>query len=426
MAHSLRLSSPVVADPDLLEIRELSIDAVDPSPLAGRIAYAFVSLFALAIVSGCFSLHVHNLTPRLLIRLPLIRLYLLAVYFWGICFIISTAVVRSGFQVTSDSLCLASILLCLVFYVVDKVLMYLFLVERVYVVRRRRHSRCQDRLYLLNLSIVALGFGCIAVFAFIFPVAERSPTDKKCRIGLPFKLTLPLLIYDVMINVYLTAHFVYFARPQMMKWSPKALFRRDIEMKVDLGSSSGRPSTGTRRRDTTLERLAQRTLKGMCVMLLATIINLAILFHMRGREQYWMCFMFCTMDVAVGIVTLHWITSDPSEMDLGRSEKPIPSKRYSHVSRVSRLSQSHAHMPADSASLAEVTSQTTFDTRAWADDRAIVTVPNKILVTTSYTCHDDLDAPKDKLEKSSPDISADDEQPLTQEDDKYDIEAAAK
>src|SRR4030095_9280654 len=133
----------------------------------------------------------------------------------------------------------------------------------VYVVRRRRHSRRQDRLYLLNLAIVALGFGCIAVFSFIFPGAERSPTDQKCRIGLPFKLTLPLLIYDVAINVYLTAHFVYFARPQMMKWGPKTFFHRDIEMKVDHGSSGGRPSTGTRRRDTTLERLARRTLKGM-------------------------------------------------------------------------------------------------------------------------------------------------------------------
>jgi len=420
MAHLRPFSSPVTTNHDVLEIRELPADGVDPSPLAGRIAYAFVSLFALAIVSGCFSLHVHNLTPRQVIRLPLIRIYLLAVYFWGICFIISTAVVRSGFQVTNDSLCLASILLCLVFYVVDKVLMYLFLVERVYVVRRRRHSRRGDRLYLVNLAIVILGFGCIAVFSFIFPVAERSLTDRKCRIGLPFKITLPLLIYDVMINVYLTAHFVYFARPQMMKWSPKALFRPDNRVRVDPGSSSGRPSTGTRRRDTTLRRLAERTLKGMCVMLLATIINLAILFHMRGREQYWMCFMFCTMDVAVGIVTLHWITSDPSEMDLGRSqgEKQSQSKRYSHVSRLSQVA-------ADSASLAEVTSQTTFDTRAWADDRGIVTVPNKILVTTSYSCHDDIEDPQYKSQKSQADIPNDDDLPLTQED-KYDIEAPAK
>jgi hypothetical protein len=191
---------------------------------------------------------------------------------------------------------MASILLCLVFYVVDKVLIYLFLVERVHVVRCRRHTRRADRWYILNLAIVALGFGSIAVFSFIDPVAERSPIDRKCRIGLPFKITLPLLIYDVTINVYLTAHFVYFARPQMRKWTRKSLFHRHVDSKVDQDSNTGHRSKSSKRRESTLEMLARRTLKGMCVMLLGTIVNLAILFHMKGREQDWLCFMFCTMD----------------------------------------------------------------------------------------------------------------------------------
>ena len=45
-----------------------------------------------------------------------------------------------------------------------------------------------------------------------------------------------------------------------------------------------------------LRNLAKRTLNGMCIMLLATVINLSILFHMSGQEQEWMCFMFCTLD----------------------------------------------------------------------------------------------------------------------------------
>jgi hypothetical protein len=99
--------------------------------------------------------------------------------------------------------------------------MYLFLVERVHVVRRKRYSRRTNRWYIINLAIIALGFGSIAVFSFMDPVAELSPVDGKCRIGLPFKITLPLLIYDVCINVYLTAHFVYFARPHVNKWPPE-------------------------------------------------------------------------------------------------------------------------------------------------------------------------------------------------------------
>jgi hypothetical protein len=204
----------------------------------------------------------------------------------------------------------------------------------------------------------------------------------------------------VTINVYLTAHFVYFARPQMLRWSPKKLFRRNVEIDAGHGSSGRQPSSTSRRRDTTLKALARRTLKGMCVMLLATILNLAILFHMRGREQYWMCFMFCTMDgedfhacipenpilkdltclVAVGIVTLHWITSDPTEMRLGRSEseKRVNPSRYSSGPPPRAL-----HALADSVSLADVTSPATCDTRAWADEGDTCVVPNKILVTTT-------------------------------------------
>jgi hypothetical protein len=171
--------------------------------------------------------------------------------------------------------------------------MYLFLVERVHVVRRKRYSRRTNRWYIINLAIIALGFGSIAVFSFMDPVAELSPVDGKCRIGLPFKITLPLLIYDVCINVYLTAHFVYFARPHVNKWPPRAIFNRGAEPKYDTTTA---PKLKPKTKESTLERLARRTLKGMCVMLLGTIINLAILFHMRGREQEWMCFMFCTID----------------------------------------------------------------------------------------------------------------------------------
>jgi hypothetical protein len=55
MAHTIRLPSPFVKNPDALEIRGIPSNEVDKSPLAGRIAYAFVCLIALAIVSGCFS-----------------------------------------------------------------------------------------------------------------------------------------------------------------------------------------------------------------------------------------------------------------------------------------------------------------------------------------------------------------------------------
>ena len=52
-------------------------------------------------------------------------------------------------------------------------------------------------------------------------------------------------------------------------------------------------------RHSNLRELAKRALDGMRVMLLATTINLSTLFYMSGKEQEWMCFMFCTLDGAI-------------------------------------------------------------------------------------------------------------------------------
>ena len=251
------------------------------------------------------ALRTYHLNLEALARMPLIRFYLLAVYFWGICFIISVATLQFGYGVSSQRVCLASIMLCLVFYVVDKVIIYLFLIERAHVVRCRQYVRRSDRWYLVNTAIVVLGFGTIAILSFIFPVAELSAVDGKCRIGLPFKITLPLLIYDISINVYLTFHFLCFARPHIVKDSIgklRSIFGqgRDFRSRAQDLTNENRAfrtkaNVSTPRQDH-LRNLAKRTLNGMCIMLLATIINLSILFHMNGHEQEWMCFMFCTLD----------------------------------------------------------------------------------------------------------------------------------
>jgi len=239
------------------------------------------------------ALRAQRLPLKSVARLPAIRVYLIVVYFWGICFIIAVATLRFGYQIKSQGACLASIMLCLVFYVVDKVILYLFLIERIHIVRSRRYTRLTDNWYIANIAILVLGFGSIAILSFIFPVAELS--EGRCRIGLPFKVTLPLLIYDITINLYLTGHFLYFSRPGMISdilrrlaFTTKNPASRHISLNFPTRPEDGRQDN--------LRKLAKRTLHGMCIMLLATTINLSILFYMSGREEEWMCFMFCTLD----------------------------------------------------------------------------------------------------------------------------------
>jgi hypothetical protein len=98
---------------------------------------------------------------------------------------------------------------------------------------------------------------------------------------------------------------LYFARPGIDNgtlgklrslFGHRRTFRNSVE---DLTNENRalrvRASVSNPRHDH-LRNLAKRTLKGMCIMLLATVINLSILFHMSGQEREWMCFMFCSLD----------------------------------------------------------------------------------------------------------------------------------
>jgi len=110
------------------------------------------------------------------------------------------------------------------------------------------------------------------------------------------------------------------------------------------------------------------------VMLLATTVNLVILFYMSGHEEEWMCFMFCTLDVTVGILALHYVTNHPAEKHLGVKELPA-SNRYPNAWNAYRGTE--CETSTDSAR-----------TRVWAsdwdNDDTAITAPDRIFVSRSY------------------------------------------
>lgn len=52
------------------------------------------------------------------------------------------------------NICDAAILFCVIFYVTSKILIYLFLVEKAYIVRGSTKRRFRDKLYIFNTILV--------------------------------------------------------------------------------------------------------------------------------------------------------------------------------------------------------------------------------------------------------------------------------
>ena len=241
-------------------------------------------------------------------------------YTFAIAFVATAAILQSGLDLSTLPSCRAAIYTCLVFYVGSKVLVQLFLVERAHAVRYRLKRRRQDWVWLVSVAIIVLGFGTIAGVAFAYPFAEIGD-DFKCRIGVPTKVTVPLITYDILINVALTAVFVVLLRPLLQfQEQQKAIgmhFADDndnIPTKSPVPQLSGRlPSTesdieltasmsqATPRIDAhpsvnSLKILVYKSLAGAVAIMLPTVINLGLLFRWRGQEQGWLCFTLCTLD----------------------------------------------------------------------------------------------------------------------------------
>jgi hypothetical protein len=149
---------------------------------------------------------------------PFIRWLVICIYIVGILFISSSTILQFGFGLNVAPYCKTAILLCLVFYLSSKVLMYLFLVERARLMRLPLVNRKHDLLWLANMAMVVTGFGTIAVLAFIYLVAKVSPEDGQCRIGLQLGITVALLAYDMFVNMWLTGLFIKLAAKYMTRF----------------------------------------------------------------------------------------------------------------------------------------------------------------------------------------------------------------
>ncbi|KAK5815388.1 hypothetical protein F5H01DRAFT_256676, partial [Linnemannia elongata] len=162
------------------------------------------------------------------------------------------------------------------------VVIYLFLIERVYVVTAVGFTRWNSRMYKFNLALISPYLG-IFVLAVYFRVAEIQSEDGHCMIGLKSVASIPLILYDTFICSWLTGLFV------------RALLS---------STSMLQGPTKSRLRD-----VARRTFIGSVFALLLSSANVASLVYFDGNQRGLYCLASCTLDVTLNAIVIHWVTS---------------------------------------------------------------------------------------------------------------------
>lgn len=101
--------------------------------------------------------------------------------------------------------------MCILFYFTSKVapaliiayiqvLIYLFLIERVHLVRgRSRMTRWKDRQYRINMAglIPYCVIGLLALYFRVYKIQENG----RCVIGIERQTSIMVIVYDLLINV---------------------------------------------------------------------------------------------------------------------------------------------------------------------------------------------------------------------------------
>ena len=222
-------------------------------------------------------------------------------------FVIATQFALLVFGSTDHHGCEVSIWMCLVFYLIQKVLIYVFLNERFHALVDEHKKRRHDIWYIGCFAAIVFGFGTIAVNAFLHPVTSVSPSDGKCRIGLPLRITLSLLIFDIALTDVMT----WVAIMNLNTMLGRVVFSNFKDfVYYCMRCLPGRDNVNLiHHRDDILKLFAAWTLMGFALLVIPTIINLAVLVKVKGHEQVWLCYSICTVD---GKATLPSTSYNPS------------------------------------------------------------------------------------------------------------------
>ncbi|KAL0078495.1 hypothetical protein J3Q64DRAFT_1766683 [Phycomyces blakesleeanus] len=281
-----------------------------PQPDGSEIASQIISMCSISILSLLFGIKSYNVQYK---YLSLSRWLVLALYLFSWSFTTSSMIFTSTNNGNYIS-CYLSIMACDIFYSATKLTTYWWLIEKVWVVSSVRQSRWRTPIYRFHCLLLTPYAGIFSLM-IVFHIAELKDTGE-CIIGLETYASVPLMLYDFLINFYMTILFV------------KPLWKSSKTLTIDWKMSR-------------LHEVAERTMVASIVCLFASLANLVLLLVFHGRERGLFCLSCCTVDVTINVVTVHWVTSSTT------TKKPKDSKISSLTSPGENYSNQSVNQPID-------------------------------------------------------------------------------
>lgn len=188
----------------------------------------------------------------------------------------------------------------------DELFRYLFLLERVHIVRAPFIDRVKDPVWIFGAALIVVGWAATTAYEYVAPRSELSRVDGLCRIGIRPDSAIAVLVLDTIVNVALAAIFIWQLRPAL-----GSIVHRDSagSFKFTAGTSNRsllnifRPPTSERGRTTTransarkVEAMLMRNVVGSCLLLCAQIANNVLFLTWPFATHSHVCQLMCLTD----------------------------------------------------------------------------------------------------------------------------------
>jgi hypothetical protein len=228
-------------------------------------------------------------------RRNFVSMLVLIIYTLVLAFVFAAAVLVAGQGLETFSLCRAGIWVCLILYTFIKAAIFIFLVERIHIVRapfvRRRH----DKLYLICLVTVLVLFGPVIINSYANPVITMGRSNTRCHFGIKGKASIPVLAVSTFVDLVLTGVFLYLLRPAIDVHEPSAisnLVARQGNGHFTLARTASKDSIPQRNIRTVL----WKSIIGSLLIELPMMANMIQFVITKGEELGTVCMALCVIE----------------------------------------------------------------------------------------------------------------------------------
>ncbi|CAI6339239.1 unnamed protein product [Periconia digitata] len=299
-----------------------------------------LSLVAMTTMTVLLGSRFSQLKKRAISKRNFTCMLVLSLYVLVMGFFLGLLILHTGQGLYTYQLCFALTWVCLVFYAMAKSVIYIFLVERVHIVRAPyAPTRSGDYIYLGCMAVMFAACGAVVINAFLNPVTNMSPDDGRCHNGIGKRVTIPFLIIDIIMDVILTGVFVYLLHPFVRGgWSQTLSVGMSIRSSSDSGGAGqgskasaergGGGSRGESRGESAVQRgirtLLRRTIAGAFAITVVTL-GLFVAQYLAGnggKGVALICSSLCLGDVFWGYLVIHYLTFSSLETEENMSSTP--------------------------------------------------------------------------------------------------------